>query len=1024
MNGRLLAGFGLFALLAAAMLPQAFAVGCGTTPTPSILSCIPVNIVNTQSTATPSGFQIAFNALPFNAIAGNVLVYNGTSGKTLPAWAESNSLIWVNLGANTIAGSSSANGIYYFGFGASGTNFFISGSNIGEAPQLSPTYAEYDNGKSVFSYYQAWGGLSALPSGWTAVGTDNLIFGADTTSFGTTSGSTYGGAYNAVVPSMSTFPTVIDIYANFYSVSQTQQGTYTCDSYGTTGANSCSSYADYAWTQGSGGSYLFADGGTSTHLISSPLTNANIIYTQQINSATSVSWFLNYSLALANYAVTASTPIYYALLGADTTYPLQVYWLRTRAYPPNGVMPSISYGAVQYPGAAISISPNTASYGQSVVITATCYPSTDSCAVDSPLGTHLATGTGTATYTIASANILGTSASYYAHDLTSGSTSVTTYLTYVPVNALNITAGTGTLSTKAVTYSLSPYTWNTYYPNEISITSPSNTLNYTLAQNFDANALQYITTNVASIAYIPPSNQLTGNYVYTIIERQSNNPQHVNLTIAANVTNMTVLNCQPAIQGTNTNLQYFPIPVNGLPHGCWNSIPSYYLQDTYRNSTTPSANTVITRGSNTLSLIDNIKSVYNQFSPSYSFNLTANTGLAANAFTLLSSGFCAAPACASPYTRNVFGINTFDGQFFTPLNSITAASFVATLNNWTISYSHNIAANNSNVLWFTSANFQNPVMCINNLTFSTSAAQHTTAINSYLPLCQSSSQARAFNIYLNNVNSSLVQINIYTSTGGAYAGYGDTMLVYTGTTVSQSLIDTLHITSVPVYIYLGTQQQYMFSIVSPSSQIIKTTPLQFVNYQNPVNIYLPSNNIVPPVPLISANASCVSKPALSGNYMDAVCSGVDLHNSVTSWAVSVSRVTSFLNTSYLLATYVNTNSSFNYNYSMTNSSWEYNVQITACSHAYCAVLFDHDFQQNQPVPYGIFGAILGVFFVLLAITGGYETPETAIAAVILALFILNAIGIMNMPWQVFVGISLAGAVVDWRVISKGDKPTP
>ena len=55
--------------------------------------------------------------------------------------------------------------------------------------------------------------------------------------------------------------------------------------------------------------------------------------------------------------------------GSGTTY-----WqgIIMRAYPPSGVMPSVSFGAVQLVYPILSISPNPATYGQSITITSTC----------------------------------------------------------------------------------------------------------------------------------------------------------------------------------------------------------------------------------------------------------------------------------------------------------------------------------------------------------------------------------------------------------------------------------------------------------------------------------------------------------------------------------------------------------------------------------------------------------------------------------------------------------------------------
>ena len=140
----------------------------------------------------------------------------------------------------------------------------------------------------------------------------------------------------------------------------------------------------------------------------------------------------------ADTTITFSSPLY-AFIGttfaaqttATQTFTVSAQWLRTRAYPPNGVMPSVSFGAVQSTTPTLSISPNPATYGQSITITATCPVSTDTCAIDYPsLGTAIATGTGSATYTYnAFALGAGTYSSFYANDITSGTNSTPVTLT-------------------------------------------------------------------------------------------------------------------------------------------------------------------------------------------------------------------------------------------------------------------------------------------------------------------------------------------------------------------------------------------------------------------------------------------------------------------------------------------------------------------------------------------------------------------------------------------------------------------
>lgn len=98
-------------------------------------------------------------------------------------------------------------------------------------------------------------------------------------------------------------------------------------------------------------------------------------------------------------------------------------------------MPATTFGAAVTNGgssgsATLSISANPITYGQSVTISATCGAG-DSCAVDYPsLGTAVATGTGSASYSIPAFGwAAGTYSSFYANDITAAVNSVGQSLT-------------------------------------------------------------------------------------------------------------------------------------------------------------------------------------------------------------------------------------------------------------------------------------------------------------------------------------------------------------------------------------------------------------------------------------------------------------------------------------------------------------------------------------------------------------------------------------------------------------------
>ena len=152
--------------------------GTSITGKPSTLTSYePITITNTQSSATPSPFQQMINFTSsdpgFSSIAtGNFgqnvefFYYNGT---VIPSWLENytstNGLWWLKIAA--IPGGSSET--VYVGFAPISISLFNT-VNDGEAPQLScpnpsdtvscSTYAEYDNGKNVFTKYDNYAGTT------------------------------------------------------------------------------------------------------------------------------------------------------------------------------------------------------------------------------------------------------------------------------------------------------------------------------------------------------------------------------------------------------------------------------------------------------------------------------------------------------------------------------------------------------------------------------------------------------------------------------------------------------------------------------------------------------------------------------------------------------------------------------------------------------------------------------------------------------------------------------------------------
>jgi len=214
-------------LLTPLLLLMLMGIAGATTPTlPSgIQYYIPLNITNSQTTATPSSFQQMVNIT--ESSYSSYIAYSGSTanfeyfysnGTIIPAWIESNSSGKLVTWVKTVSIPASSKITIYLGFASKTTNLLSSSgtSGIGEAPQLSSTYAEYDDGASVFINYWNFAGTS-LPSGWSVGGGTATVNNGLTYSSGTTS-SLYGIYYNTGYNPQTT---ILEGYMSTTNVSDT-----------------------------------------------------------------------------------------------------------------------------------------------------------------------------------------------------------------------------------------------------------------------------------------------------------------------------------------------------------------------------------------------------------------------------------------------------------------------------------------------------------------------------------------------------------------------------------------------------------------------------------------------------------------------------------------------------------------------------------------------------------------------------------------------------------------------------------
>lgn len=126
----------------------------------------PINLTNVPSGSGVYQQRIEINMTMYSLNSqGSNIGFFAPNGTQEYAWLESingtNATYWVK----NYNGSSTIDMKVYTG----STNLFSSTGYLGEAPQLSSTYGEYDNGKYVFVDYWNFVGTS-LPSGWTSSG--------------------------------------------------------------------------------------------------------------------------------------------------------------------------------------------------------------------------------------------------------------------------------------------------------------------------------------------------------------------------------------------------------------------------------------------------------------------------------------------------------------------------------------------------------------------------------------------------------------------------------------------------------------------------------------------------------------------------------------------------------------------------------------------------------------------------------------------------------------------------------------
>ena len=342
------------------------ALSCGSS---SAINYVPITLSNSQNSATPSDFQqqITFSGSSYSSYANSNLsnveftTGSGGTGTVLNAWCESgcsnsasSSTFWVNMGTDTIGISS--NVIIYMNF--MGSSSPVTNGYTGYAPQLycasgceQTSYAQYDNGASVFANYWNFEGTS-LPAGWSSAGANSINYAVSNyLQVGTgTAGTIVGVQYETALTS----PLLVDTLVKSDTVSG---GTPTAGlELSTSNTLSAVGLYDDGYLDGNTGAfssgmeiYSANSVGGLTGIISTSGASAPFALTNQWLATGSEALDVNYVQEVSASDSTVTYGNYYigyidsgGIYQHNTVY----QWLRTREYPPNGIMPSVTFGSV------------------------------------------------------------------------------------------------------------------------------------------------------------------------------------------------------------------------------------------------------------------------------------------------------------------------------------------------------------------------------------------------------------------------------------------------------------------------------------------------------------------------------------------------------------------------------------------------------------------------------------------------------------------------------------------------------
>jgi hypothetical protein len=486
-------------------------------------------ITNTQSVSTPSPFQqdIAIcngtlnignnfayinNATLFNEINsnGSNVYFTTTNGSTpnIYSWYEGQlnyngvycDIWWINL-PNGIPANS--NITIYMYIGNSSSNYYSQYYPYVGAPIQVLGTSQYDNGQKVFNYYQNFGGLSALPSGWTYIynNQNSVSFSTDYTIIPPLS-SNYGNDGITTTNNYNLQNNIVDIYASVPNIN-----TNTGYQWMVLGVGTATSPDTYFMGPGGGiiaggnnDGAAFSGGGTGVFSLvvgtNSSLGSVNYSYVPTMYSigfSSSNTYFLvNYNQVLNTTIIPGSFSLPITIGQQEDGGNIYLYWVLLRSLPPNDVMPSISISPSALTPSSYSVTVTASTSGSSATATYTYNIASPSISISSQQSSNFQnsyniyiTGYCVQNYTLYVNN------SPYCYD---------SYLQFQNINALCIVSYPGSYSV----YAQGCYNGTCVNSNTINLNIPSSGI---IVPIIDINILNVTNQNINTTISVNGSNQ-------------------------------------------------------------------------------------------------------------------------------------------------------------------------------------------------------------------------------------------------------------------------------------------------------------------------------------------------------------------------------------------------------------------------------------------------------------------------------------------------------------------------------------